>query len=111
MLFETVENNRGLTADGAITAHLLVEPVKGQPEALGRRGIGQPEALDPRPQFIAGNSLAFLRNNPGFYSRSYAHSLYYMGPGAMQAASAIGIEAVVVTPPRSLTTSRWKDHP
>jgi hypothetical protein len=71
MVFEAVENDRGLPTDRTITAHLLVQAIERQPEALRGGGIGQPHALDASAQFVAGNIQ--FRGSAGLliYSRLY----------------------------------------
>jgi hypothetical protein len=54
--FEGAENDRGLPADRTLAAHLLVEAVEAEPEALCGVRVGDPEALDAPPQVVAGNS-------------------------------------------------------
>jgi hypothetical protein len=97
LIFEHAEDDRSLPADPPGAAHLLVEPVVGQPEAPGGLDIGQPEAIDALPQFFAYRPL----------SCSLCHTAYGMVETDASGVRS-GIEAVLATLPRPLTTNLRK---
>lgn len=70
--FEEIEDDQGLPAHRTITAHLLVQPRKAQPESFGGAGIGHSETADPLAKLVT-RDRDFLWHGAGLM---YSMSIY-----------------------------------